>query len=79
MSKQIIQEQISKYSNELNIIISDKLTDNLLEIEIPEQDNTNVDKFIKLITDMAFEFYSQYNLNLRINIYDNVNDQEINI
>ena len=79
MSKEEVQHQISKYSNELNIITNDKLTDNLLEITIPEQDNANIDEFIKLIKEISFEYYSQYNLNLHIIIYDNVNEQEIDI
>ena len=76
MSTQIIVEQITKYSNELNIIMTVKLTNNLLEIVISKQVSQNIDKFIKFITDICFEFND---LNLRINIYDNVNDQEINM
>ena len=60
-------------------MLCDKLADNLLEIFIPEYDNTNIDKYIKYIKDISYEYYSQYKLNHHITIYDNVNKQYIYI
>ena len=77
ISEQSIQQKVA--SIVMNWMLCDKLADNLLEIFIPEYDNTNIDKYIKYIKDISYEYYSQYKLNHHITIYDNVNKQYIYI